>query len=278
MQNIIFIDIDGTLVNDHGVIPESAKIAIRKARENGNLVFICTGRSKAEIFSEILEVGFDGMIAAAGGYVEIGENVLLHEKLKSEEVQHLVEFFNKHGIDFYLESNNGVFASINCKNHLSTIIEKYIMDHSDAMEEIKRGFQPFFDILIEGEELVREDINKISFLDSEVPIEVIMTEFGAAFTVIPSTVSLLGNNSGELSVLGVHKATAIAKVIQHLNIDKENTYGYGDGLNDIEMLEFVKNGIAMGNAKETVKQVADDITDTHNNDGIYKSFIKYGLI
>lgn len=76
----------------------------------------------------------------------------------------------------------------------------------------------------------------------------------------------------------LHKATAIEKVIQHLNIDKEYTFAYGDDMNDIEMLGFVKHGIAMGNAKEIVKKVADDITDTHNDDGIYKSFIKYGLI
>lgn len=278
MQKIIFIDIDGTLVNDHGVIPESAKIAIRKAREKGHLVFLCTGRSKAEIFSDILEVSVDGMIAAAGGYVEIGEKVLFHEMVKTEDVQHLVEFFNKHGIDFYLESNDGLFASKNSKNHIRAIIEKYIMEHPEAKEEIKRGFQPFLDILIEGEELVRAGINKIAFLGSDIPIEVIKKEFEATFTVIPSTVSLLGNNSGELSVLGVHKATAIEKVIQHLNIAKENTFAYGDGMNDIEMLEFVKHGIAMDNAKEAVKKVADDITDTPINDGIYKSFKKYGLI
>ncbi|WP_026564889.1 Cof-type HAD-IIB family hydrolase [Bacillus sp. UNC41MFS5] len=278
MQKIIFIDIDGTLVNDHGVIPESAKIAILKARENGHLVFICTGRSKAEIFSEILEVGFDGMIAAAGGYVEIGEKVLFHEMVKPEDVEHLIEFFNKHRIDFYLESNDGLFASKNCKNHIGTIIEKYILEHPNAREEIKRGFQPFLDILIEGEEMVEAGINKISFLGSDVPFEVIKKEFEATFTVIPSTIFLLGNNSGELSVLGVHKATAIEKVIQHLNIDKENTFAYGDGMNDIEMLEFVKHGIAMGNAKEAVKKVADDITDTPNDDGIFKSFKKYGLI
>ncbi|MFJ5760508.1 HAD family hydrolase [Neobacillus sp. NPDC093182] len=85
-------------------------------------------------------------------------------------------------------------------------------------------------------------------------------------------------NSGELSVPGIHKATAISTLLQYLKIDKENTFAYGDGLNDLEMLAFVQHGIAMGNAKEAVKKATDDITDTHNEDGIYNSFNKYGLI
>lgn len=278
MQKVIFIDVDGTLINDYGVVPESAKHAVRKARENGHLVFVCTGRSKAELFPEILEVGFDGVIGAAGGYVEIDQEVLFHERVKKEDVQHLVEFFNKHGIDFYLESNGGLFAGGNCKMRIRSIIENLLTEKPEAKEEIEKGLQPFHDILIEDEDLNREDINKISFLGSDLPFETIRKEFESTFTVIPSTVSFFGNNSGELSIPGIHKATAIAKLLQHLKIRKEDTFAYGDGLNDLEMLEFVQHGIAMGNAKEVVKEAADDITSSHDEDGIYNSFKKYGII
>lgn len=278
MQKIIFMDIDGTLVNDNGVIPDSAKLAIRQARDNGHLVFICTGRSKAELFPEILEVGFDGIIGAAGGYIEVEQEILLHERVKKEDVQHLVEFFNQHGIDFYLESNGGLFASKNCKSQIRTIIENLLIEKPEAKEEVEKGLQPFHDCLIEGEDLVREDINKISFLGSGVSIEIINQEFASKFNVIPSTVPLFGKNSGELSVPGIHKATAIEKLLQHLKIEKEDTFAYGDGINDLEMLEFVQHGIAMGNAKEAVKKAADDITDSPDEHGIYNSFKKYGLI
>nr|WP_263326995.1 Cof-type HAD-IIB family hydrolase [Neobacillus sp. Marseille-Q6967] len=278
MQKIIFMDVDGTLVNDNGVIPESAKLAVRKARKNGHLVFICTGRSKAELFPEILEVGFDGIIGAAGGYIEVGSEVLLHEVVKKEDVQQVVEYFNQHSIDFYLESNGGLFASKNCKKHIRTIIEKLLIEKPEAKEEVKKGIQPFHDSLIEGEDLIREDINKISFLGSDVPIEIISEKFASKFTVISSTVPIFGKNSGELSVPGIHKATAIEKLLEYLKLDKEDTFAYGDGLNDLEMLEFVQHGIAMGNAKEAVRKAADDITDIHNEDGIYNSFKKYVLI
>jgi len=84
MQKIIFIDIDGTLVNEKGMIPESAKLAVRKARENGHLIYLCTGRSKGEIFDDILSVGFDGLIGAAGCYIEVEQETLFHEKFKKK--------------------------------------------------------------------------------------------------------------------------------------------------------------------------------------------------
>lgn len=278
MQKAIFLDVDGTLVNDNGVIPASARTAIRKVRENGHLVFICTGRSKAELFHEIIEVGFDGIIGAAGGYIEVEEEVLLHERVGPADVQELVDFFNQHGIDFYLESNGGLFASKNCQNRIRAIIDQFLVDHPESKEEVEKGLMPFHDSLITGEELVRDDINKVSFLGSDLPIEEITEKFQSKFNVISSTVPSFGKNSGELSIPGIHKATAIEKLLHHLHINKEDTFGYGDGLNDIEMLEYVQYGIAMGNAKEAVKKIADDITESHNDHGIYNSFKKYGLI
>lgn len=272
------MDIDGTLVNDHGVIPESAKRAIQQAREKSHLVFICTGRSKAELFPEILEVGFDGIIGAAGGYIEVGQDVILHKTVRTEDVYHLVTYFNEHHIDFYLESNGGLFASENCKNHINTIIDRILIENPDAREEVEKGLRPFHDALIEGEDLIRTDINKISFLGSDIPIEVIQKEFENIFHVIPSTVPMFGENSGELSLPGIHKATAIETVLEYLSIPKTDTFAFGDGINDLEMIEFVEYGIAMGNAKDALKDAADDVTDIHDNDGIYNSFKKYGLI
>lgn len=278
MKKVIFMDIDGTLVNEHGVVPESAKMAIKQARKNGHKVFICTGRSKAELFQDIVEIGFDGIIGAAGGYIEIDEKVLVHERVSTEDVEHLVEFFDQNQIDFYLESNGGLFASKNCKNHIQNIINNFLAENPHAEEEVKKGIQPFHDCLIDDADLIRDDINKISFLGSNVAIDIIREEFSSKFTVIPSTVPLFGANSGELSVPGIHKAVAIEKLLAHLQVDKEHTYAYGDGMNDLEMLQFVQYGIAMGNAKEALKEAADDITDTHDNDGIFKSFKKYELI
>lgn len=277
-KKVIFLDVDGTLVNDNGVVPESAKDAVRQARNNGHYVFLCTGRSKAEIYDEIMEIGFDGVIGAAGGYIEVNNEIILHKKVDREDVEHLVNYFDKNNIDFYLESNGGLFASKNCKKTLNKLVFEGVDKDSKLYKELEKGIGQFIEALIEGEDLIRDDINKISFLDSETSIETIRDEFKDKFNVIHCTVPMFGENSGELSVPGVHKALAIEYLIEHLDLSKETTFAYGDGINDMEMLQYVNYGIAMGNANEALKEIACDITGTHDEDGIYNSFKKYRLI
>ncbi len=278
MKKVIFLDVDGTLVDDHGDVPASAKQAVQAARRNGHLVFLSTGRSKAELFEDILDVGFDGIIGAAGGYIELNEEVLFHERVSEERLRHLVDFFTAHGVDFYLESNDGLYAGGNVKARIATLIEELIASQPEASAAIERGLRPFHDALKEEPDLVRADVNKISFLGSDVPFATIQAEFASHFTVIPSTVAVFGDNSGELSIPGINKATAIATLLDHLQIDQADTFAYGDGHNDIEMLEYVEVGVAMGNAKPEVKRVADDVTARHDEDGIWVSFQKYGLV
>ncbi len=277
-KKIIFLDVDGTLVNDNGIVPASAIMAIKQARKNEHLVFLCTGRSKAELYEDILNIGFDGMICAAGGYIEYKGEVIFHENVKEEDAKHVLDYFTKNNIDFYFESNSGLFASENLKKHLENILFNDENLSENDRKEREKGTRPFLDALKEGENLLREDINKISFIESKIPFKEIEREFSDRFTVIPCTVPAFGKESGELSIPNIHKATSIDILLKYLKVDNNETFAYGDGLNDIEMLEYVNIGVAMGNAKEKLKEIADDITGTPDEDGIYNSFLKYKII
>ena len=68
-QKVVFLDVDGTIVNDKGIIPESTKIAIRKAVENGHKLVVCSGRSLFQLPQMLLDLGFSGMVTAAGAQV-----------------------------------------------------------------------------------------------------------------------------------------------------------------------------------------------------------------
>ena len=92
MPKVIFLDVDGILTNYMNVIPDSAKCAIRQARRNGHKVFICTGRSKAEIPEEIINIGLDGMILGNGSYVEADRQVIMHQLVTKQQCQHIVDW------------------------------------------------------------------------------------------------------------------------------------------------------------------------------------------
>ena len=278
-SKIVFIDIDGTLVADDGRVPESAARACREARAKGHLLYLCTGRSKPEIYEEIWEIGFDGLIGAGGGYVENGSQLLYHKQVAPEAVRHLVDFFGANQIDFYLESNSALYASPHLREHLIRLIYGDVANDPAAMRQLESNPHPFLTTLTYGESsLYKEDVNKICFLEGALPFETIKAEFEGMFEVLQCTVPMFGKDSGELVVPGVHKAVAIADVLNHLGRSEADTIAIGDGLNDLEMFEYCKVGIAMGDAREELKRVADYVTGTLEEDGLYQGFVKYGLI
>ena len=281
-KNIIFFDVDGTLVDvrpSREYIPESTIQAIHETRKKGNFCFLCTGRSKAEIYPYILDVGFDGIIGAGGGFVEIGNQMLYHKMVSQKAIDHVVNFFNHYNFDYYIESNGGLYASQNLVKRLEWITYGDLENDPEARKKKEETPSHFIPSLKEEYDLHRNDVNKICFLEKEgFPFERIKKEFEKEFNVISCTVPSFGDNSGELSVPGVNKASAIEALITYLNIPKENTYAFGDGLNDMDMLEYCQYGIAVGNAKEKLKEIADEVTDDIANDGIYNSMKKHGLI
>ncbi|MBC2215630.1 Cof-type HAD-IIB family hydrolase [Listeria welshimeri] len=279
-KKVIFVDVDGTLVNDDGLVPDSARTAITKARDNGHQVYLCTGRSKPELYESILSIGFDGIIGAGGGYVEVDEKIIYHKKVADEDVVHMVDFFNEKQLDFYLESNGGLFASQNLEAHLDKLIYGDVENDPIAREKKVNNPHPFMESLTYGEtNLYRTDVNKACFLENKaVPFEEIKNEFSGKFEVMHCTVPIFGDDSGELMVPNIHKATAIELLLKHIGRNKKDTIGIGDGMNDAEMLTYCETGIAMGNAKEALKLLANEVTASVDEDGLYVSFEKHGLL
>lgn len=279
-KKIIFLDIDGTLVADDGWVPASAADACRQARLHGHKIYLCTGRSKPEIYDFIMEIGFDGIIGAGGGFVELNDGMLYHKTVPASEVRRMVDFFNQHSVDFYLESNGGLFASKNFLPHVERCIYGDIDNDPDARRRKEEQPHPFIEGLIYGEEdLYKTDVNKACFLQSDtLSFAQIKAEFENAFDTIQCTVPPFGDESGELMVPGIHKATAIEALLTHLGLSKERTIAIGDGLNDLEMFDYCEIGIAMGNAKEDLKAVADHVTSSVDEDGLQLAFRTFGLI
>lgn len=108
---IVFLDVDGTLVDYHNQLPESAVEAIHKAQENGHQVYTVTGRAKAEMYDSLLAIGFDGYIGGNGSYIESQGQVVKEKTLTGEDTKQIVDWLKGRGLEFYLESNNGLFGA-----------------------------------------------------------------------------------------------------------------------------------------------------------------------
>lgn len=274
MSKVAFIDVDGTLVDYENNLPPSAVKAIRAARKNGHKVYISTGRSRAEVYDYIWDIGLDGMIGGNGSYVESEGKVILHQVITLEQCKRIVDWLHARGLEFYLESNAGLFASENFEIRGESTIQEYCARKSRASATVREVFPE----MIFGNSLYRNDLNKVSFiLDSyddylqavkDFPDLQVGTWGGAGETAL----------FGDFGVKDITKAHAIRVLLEHLHADITDTIAFGDAKVDIPMLKFCAVGVAMDSGGDETKSVADFITDAVNENGLFNAFKKLELI
>lgn len=279
MGKIIFLDVDGTIVDYDNHIPDSAREAIRKARENGHLVYVCTGRSKAEMPDDIWNIGFDGMIGGNGSYVEHKGQILLHQLIPFETAKRAVDWLEARGLEFYLESNNGLFASQNFREVARPTLRTYALGKGASEDQVlhMEAEDALHGLIYDGN-LYRDDLNKISFILHSYQDHLDSKE---AFPELKAgTWGGRGEEAlfGDLGVKDINKAYAVDLILDHLDADRTDTIAVGDAKVDIPMLQACQIGVAMGNGGPEILAVADLITDDVGQDGLYKAFEKLNLL
>lgn len=267
MKNIIFMDIDGTLVkhiNGHDFVPESAKNAIIETRKHGNLVYLCTGRSLAEI-GNLQKIGFDGMIAGAGCYI-VADRVIEHRTFAPEDIRFLLSFLDQHHIFYYLECNDGLYCHDKSKDFM--------------IREIFHGQEEgdFISLLKPISLCQKDQVNKISFISPEVSFRDIAIELQGKYHLVKASWGPQFNEAGEISLMGINKAVAMNKLLDYLHLDNIRTFAFGDSMNDREIFKSVDVAIAMGNCSHGIEQFANFVTKDILDDGIAFAMKKYNLI
>lgn len=262
-RNIVFFDIDGTLIDEHTlIIPESTKKALKEMRTNGHLAFINTGRTACQTEAIRREFDFDGFICGCGTYVEYEGEVLFHKSLGHELTSKLVKALKKYRIDGVLESIDGVYY--------------------DDIESIRHP--EVFKVLkihktegsYNGKTWFEKDLNVdklVIFLNKESNFDGFLNEFKDIFDFIKRAEEFY-----ELVPLNYSKATGIEFIINELNIPFENTYAIGDSTNDLTMLKYVENSIAMGNSNPVLFDLVKFVTKDINEDGIEYALKHYEMI
>lgn len=277
MSKIVFLDVDGTLIDYEAICPDSAKKAVDLARANGHKVYICTGCSKAEIEQRDLPE-LDGMIGANGGYVEDAGQVVMHQAFTVDQVKHIVDWCNERELGFYLEANSGMYI-----NHWFTVqapatMRKYALGKGATEEQAAATADSFINVMIRTDDLYRDDVNKVSFILSSyqdhLDSKVEFPDMEANTWGGKGEIALFG----DLGPKGITKKHAIAVLLEHLGASQADTISFGDAKIDLSMFELCAYNVAMGNGGPEIKEAADYITDDVNEDGLYNAFKHLGLI
>lgn len=259
MIKAIFFDIDGTLLSfKTHTVPQSAIDAIKTLKERGIKVIIATGRLLKQI-KNLENLEFDGFITANGSYSVTTEGQVIGKKLiPRRELESLLSYQESViRFPFAFMVQEGSFV-----NHVDERV-KLISD----LVEVK--VPPVKDLRT----LIDQEVFQINLYVDKSLEEKIMQE-----ALISCEASRWHPTFADVNVKGTNKSTGIDAFIKYYNLDISETMAFGDGGNDIGMLKHVEIGVAMGNAGEDVKAVADYTTDSVEDDGIANALRHFGLI
>ncbi|MDH6357873.1 Cof-type HAD-IIB family hydrolase [Parabacteroides sp. PF5-9] len=258
MIKAVFFDIDGTLAsfNTHQV-PPSARESINRLRAKGIKVFIATGR-RFQSINNLGDLEFDGYITLNGGYCLLGkEQVIYKQSIPHGDIQailHYQETVRK--FPCALVQENGIYMNE---------IDEQVRSVFEMLNFPSPPIRPFNEIADQT------TYQLIAFFTQEQEREIM--------TVMPHSETTRWNPVfTDIVPKGINKSIGINKILEHYGFTIDQTMAFGDGGNDIAMLQHAGIGVAMGNADEKVKASADYVTETVDNDGIYQALIRYKLL
>lgn len=270
-KKVVFLDVDGTIVNDKGVIPESARTAIQTAVANGHKLVVCSGRSRFQLPQMLLDLGFSGMVTAAGAQVVADGKEIFHAVIDEEHRRSVANYMEKNNFAYCFQTDEGVVMNQKSEGRILAIMREM-------------GITPQHLRQLVGEFFIQENVwdnpkeEKLIYYDAPFGVARVHADLEPYFDAVALSLGGADDYCGEVGINGIHKATGMKAYLDHVGIAREDSIAVGDGPNDLQMMEYAGIGVAMGNARDEVKARADMVTAHIDEDGLALALEKLGLL
>ena len=270
MYKLVAIDLDGTLVTDDKKLTKKTIETIKEASEKGVKIMISSGRSFYRLEKFVDELGLrkedQCTICFNGGMIvdNISKEILYSKNLEEEEVKELIQLGRSLKLPIMIYGKD----------------THYVEKVPEVVQENKKNLKGMHLKVVNFDELnfneKQNHIYKVCFIDKPETIvekrKEISKEMMQKYEITSSVPEYL-----EIVKKGIKKSEAIKFVMEKYAIKQDEVMAIGDGENDVEMLSFAGLGIAMENAREYVKEFANDVTTSNNHDGVANAIEKYIL-
>ena len=278
-NKLIFLDIDGTLTTPgSNEPPQSALKAISAAQAKGHKVFLCSGRNPG-MLSPLLKYDFDGVIACAGGYITVGDEVIYDMPMTKEESELAIEKLHETGVFCTIECRDGAFGDEN----LGAFLESNAGEDGKGNSEIERWRKALASSLhirpmgeYDGTPAYKVVIMCLHPEQLEPAREVLEDRYNFVIQEITDPAHRCIN--GELINRKYDKGRGILRICEYLGVPVEDTIGFGDSMNDLEMIQTVSTSVCMDNGAEALKKISDIVCPAVEEDGMAKAFEQLGLV
>lgn len=255
----LFFDIDGTLVSfgTHRV-PRSAAEAVARARSRGVKTFIATGRMPSQV-AVVGDLPFDGYITCNGGCCFDGAwNVIDRTPLPEEDIRRLLE---------WLDAGHGLTVTYMYEDCMT------VNRTDEKVLSLMRQCGVEIPVLRDPHDALHDPVYQASIFVGPDEEQRLMRE------LFPSCVSSRWHPAfADINSRGCDKQTGMDTLLRHYGIPLWATMAFGDGGNDIPMLRHAAVGVAMGEAAEAVREAADYVTASADDDGIARALDHFGVI
>ena len=260
-RKIVFLDLDGTLFDvPRGLYEPTIKTreTISKLKKNGHLVFICSGRCKCLLDDFIKSLDVSGFVLGNGTYCEMNNEVLFNDMFNEDIMDNMCEYIINHDGVPFCEGQEYIYVP-----DLNNSLFRLFVDSWHINDQIFKD---------------KKTANNFNMMMAAFKREADRRAFSLHFKNQADITNQYGFISVDINRLGANKGNAIKRLLKHLDISYKDAYAFGDGLNDIEMMEAVYNSYAMDNACERLKEVARFKAPDVLNDGFYKTMLKEKLV
>ncbi|MDF7666798.1 Cof-type HAD-IIB family hydrolase [Orbaceae bacterium ESL0727] len=253
-EAIVFFDLDGTLFNSHIDVSKSSILAIKQLLKNNIMPMIATGRTACEVAHIMQETSIDSIIAMNGQAVLYqGEEVFVNN-IDKPLIDKLYQFSKQVGIP--LSFYNYHVMRVSAHGEPATKFYNFVKESVPPVDDTiywHTAIQMVLLLCEEGEQQFRDKFPELTFIRNA-----------------PYCVDVFNH--------GGSKGNGIIQLLERKGFTDVPTYAFGDGMNDFEMFSVVDHPIAMANGVDKLKQCAEYITDSNDNDGISKGLQHFGLI
>ncbi|MBM7601887.1 Cof subfamily protein (haloacid dehalogenase superfamily) [Virgibacillus halotolerans] len=256
---ILFLDIDGTILKPDHTYDDSTKEAITQLQSQGIEVFICTGRPLHEVMELAEELHVDSYIGYNGAYAVYQNETIIDAPMDAKSVEQFLQVAK--------ENNHEMVLYTNGKNYFTSLD------------------QPFVQTFIDTFQLQHNELYTNETADKTLGVTVMNINHSEEnlYEIAPnlrmSQVNIAGiENSYDIIRTNVNKGEAVDRILERLNITKEQAIAFGDGMNDKEMLLSVGEGFAMENGDPELFQYAKHTTSAVTNSGIFNGLKTLGLV